>query len=151
MNGKHYYRSLEGLTILSDSKTRMKMKAFWKEHPPQNYSDAIVKLERFQQALCDNNKSVSQSSMSDLIECNTVNKLKQDIDRFEKICSESSSQCKYWFNFLKIMNLIRNFIRSERDGDFLLNMKTIQDLLPVFLGCDSLNYLRYGSFLLGAS
>ena len=46
------------------------------------------------------------------------------------------------------MNLIRNFIRSERDGDFLLNMKTIQDLLPVFLGCDSLNYLRYGSFYL---
>ena len=148
MNGKHYYRSLEGLTILSDSMTRMKMKAFWKEHPPQNYSDAIVKLERFQLALCDNNKAVSQSSMSDIIECNTVNNLKQDIDRFEKICSESSSQCKYWFNFLKIMNLIRNFIRSERDGDFLLNMKTIQDLLPVFLGCDSLNYLRYGSFYL---
>ena len=30
MNGKHYYRSLEGLTILSESMTRMKMKAFWK-------------------------------------------------------------------------------------------------------------------------
>ena len=46
------------------------------------------------------------------------------------------------------MNIIWNFIRSERDGYFLLNIKTIQDLPPMFLGSDSLNYLICGSFYL---
>ena len=46
------------------------------------------------------------------------------------------------------MNLIHNFIRSEREGDFLFHIKTIKALLPVFCGRDSLNYLRYGSFYL---
>ena len=64
MNKKHYYRSSEGLTILSNSMTRMKMRVFWKDHPPQKFSATIVKMEQFQQALCDNNinnKGISQS------------------------------------------------------------------------------------------
>ena len=36
----------------------------------------------------------------------------------------------------------------RKRGDFLLHIKTIEELLPVFCGCDSLNYLRYGSFYL---
>ena len=44
------------------------------------------------------------------------------------------------------MSLIKNLIKADRDGDFLLHIKTMVDLCPVFQGCGSINYLRYGSF-----
>ena len=62
---------------------------------------------------------------------------------FEDDCSSKSKQCKFWSNYLTIISMIKNLVRSDRDGDFLLHIKSIQDLCLVFLGGDRINYLRY--------
>ena len=40
----------------------------------------------------------------------------------------------------------KNMVKADRQGDFLLHIKSIGDLLPIFLGCDGINYLRNGTF-----
>ena len=44
------------------------------------------------------------------------------------------------------MSRIQNLVRADRTGDFMLYIKTIRELLPIFLGCDGINYLRNGTF-----
>ena len=44
------------------------------------------------------------------------------------------------------MTVIKNLVIADRRGDFLLHIKSVGDLLPIFLGCDGINYLRNGSF-----
>ena len=46
----------------------------------------------------------------------------------------------------KIIETIKNLIKSEREGDFLLYMKPVGDLLPIFTGGDGIQYIRCTSF-----
>ena len=39
-----------------------------------------------------------------------------------------------------------NLVKAGRQGDFPLHIKTMGDLLPIFLGCDGVNFQRYGTF-----
>ena len=146
MNGSHYYRSFDGLMMLRDALTKLKMRAFWEENSVNNCTTAVEKLEKLRDALLKNSKTDSTVLINQLVNCNEVKKLITDIENFTEKCAESSPQSKYWLNFIRIMNTIKDFIRSERDADFFLNMQTLENLLPIFLGCDALNYLRYGSF-----
>ena len=67
-------------------------------------------------------------------------------DKFSGECGSRSEQYMFWNHFLEIVNIIRILVRADREGDFPLHMKAIQDLCPVFLGCGSLNYQRYATF-----
>ena len=86
--------------------------------------------------------------MEDLKCDNEVATLLSAVDKFSNKCSVESEQCKYWENYLRIINTIKNLVRADREGDFLLHIKTVEELLPIFLGGDSINYLRSGSFYL---
>ena len=146
MSGSHYYRSFDGLMMLGDALTKLKMEAFWKEKSTNDYSIAIQKLEQLQCALVQKSKTESTILISELQTCKEVKRLMDDIEAFSIKCGENSAQCKFWLNFVKIMDTIKDFVRSERDGDFFLNMNALERILPIFLGCDAVNYLRYGSF-----
>ena len=37
-------------------------------------------------------------------------------------------------------------VRADRNGEFLLHAKTVGELLPLFFGCDGINYVRYSTF-----
>ena len=44
------------------------------------------------------------------------------------------------------MDTIKNLVKADHQEDFLLHIKSVGDLLPIFLGCDGINYLRNGTF-----
>ena len=44
--------------------------------------------------------------------------------------------------------IIKHIISSDREGNFALHLASVENSLPIFRECDSLNYLRYGSFYL---
>ena len=47
-----------------------------------------------------------------------------------------------------MMTHLENLIRSDRKGDWALQLQSIQDLLPLFAAFDSTNYLRWCSLYL---
>ena len=138
MSGSHYYRSFDGLMMLRDALTQLKMKAFWKENSVGNYVAVVEKLDKLRDALLKNSKTDSTVLIDQLVNCNDVKKLMTDIEHFAKKCAESSPQSKYWLNFIRIINTIKDLVRSQRDADFFLNIQTLENLLPVFLECDAL-------------
>ena len=54
--------------------------------------------------------------------------------------------CSDWDGFLSLTNAMNRLIDADREGDWQGHLQTVQDLLPIFRECDSLNYLRYGSW-----
>ena len=63
-------------------------------------------------------------------------------------CQENSAMCRYMDGFLTLRNLMRRLIAADRTGNWEAHLQTVQNLLPIFRECDSLNYLRYGSWYL---
>ena len=57
-----------------------------------------------------------------------------------------SENCKYFENCLYLISLLKNLVRADRNGEFLLHVKTVGELLPLFIGCDGINYVRYSTF-----
>ena len=39
---------------------------------------------------------------------------------------------KLWFMYMKLIDIVRNFLRSERTGDWKLHLATLQNMLPYF-------------------
>ena len=68
------------------------------------------------------------------------------IKLFDELCNENSEQCKFWKNFRYIVGVIKNLVLADREGDFLLSVKSIQDLYPIFPGADAFHHLIYRSF-----
>ena len=54
--------------------------------------------------------------------------------------------CQYFQNYIMSMQLIKDFIRVDRQADFLLHIEATKNLLPLFTGGDGLNYQRCCSF-----
>ena len=49
---------------------------------------------------------------------------------------------------LNLCSLMKSLTACDRTGDWQGHLQTVQELLPVFLECDSINYLRYALFYL---
>ena len=45
LTGKHYYRSFCGLVMLGEAVEQLKIKAFWRENAPEDFSSAIRKID----------------------------------------------------------------------------------------------------------
>ena len=62
--------------------------------------------------------------------------------------SDTSSMCKYWNGFIDNVNCIKALIAADRTGDWEGHLDTVENLLPLFPGCNNMNYLRYAMFYL---
>ena len=49
---------------------------------------------------------------------------------------------------MKVIDSIKNLIAADRNGDWSLHVSAVSQLMPIFSACDSVNYLRYGSYYL---
>ena len=71
-----------------------------------------------------------------------------DFHNFTAHASDTSSMCKYWNGFVDNVNCIKALIAADRTGDWEGHLDAVENLLPIFRGCDSINYLRYATFYL---
>ena len=87
------------------------------------------------------------ATKSDFQTCIKSTKLKEDLQEFSKQSSESS-MCRYWEGLLQNVNHLKALIAADRDGDWEGHLMAVQNLLPIYRECDSINYLRYASLYL---
>ena len=75
-------------------------------------------------------------------------KLMYDFHSFTMHASDKSSMYKYWNGFIDNVNCIETLIASDWTGDWEGHLDAVENLLPIFRGCNSINYLRYTMFYL---
>ena len=62
-------------------------------------------------------------------------------------CSNNSEMCRYWEILQQSINYLQNLIAADCEGDWEGHLLAVQNLLPISRECDSINYLRYASYL----
>ena len=71
-----------------------------------------------------------------------------DFFMFKKEAGMNSETFQYWDHFLDQVQQLRNLVRADREGDWLLHVCTVNEILPYFAVFDCINYLRWGSVYL---
>ena len=148
LTGKHYYRSFSGHIMLGEAIEVLKLEAFWQCHDKEEFLEGIEKLQSLENSLIAKKQKRAVELIENLKCDSDVNKLLDAYKAFENQVVANSEQCRYLCNYQYIVQVIKNLVRSDRDGDFLLGVKSVQQLCPIFLGLDGINYLRYASFYL---
>ena len=77
-----------------------------------------------------------------------ISDLRKDFEAFSEGCREMSEMCRYWDGLLTCIDTLKRLISADRRGDWSAHLQAVQDLLPVFHQCHSINYMRYASWYL---
>ena len=144
--GSHYYRSFVGLSIVEDAILQLRADAFWEANDPTIFSEDINSLVKLQDSLIAWDTVMSKFILESITTTGSMYQLIDSLKQFGKTCSEKSEMCTYFENFLVSMKLIKDFIRADREANFLLHIKATHDLLSLFTGGDGINYQRCASF-----
>ena len=132
--------------MVKDSIQRLKWEAFWEMQGCEKYDIEIVSFCKLQTCLSSMQSTKAKTALGDIHKKTALKELFAEFDVFSLRCTQQSEICLFWKNFLKIVETIKNLIKSEREGDFLLYQKSVGDLLPIFIGGDGIQYVRCKSF-----
>ena len=146
LTGAHYVRSFRGMLILSSAISSLKWSAFSETINDDQFNEINEKFKELSSNLIKKSKVQG---------CTKYDECKREIDSpkskynmFVKDRASSSELCKYWNLILKFMNLLKQLIVADREGNLNTHPSIDQGLLPLFRAANSLNYLHYGSWYL---
>ena len=142
LHGTDYRRSLKGLMKLDESIGRLRWEAFIIRNEVK-FEDQIEKIKSFQELLVRQDGSIKDKFEELVAE---TAELREEYRVFIRETSDLSEPCKYLNTFSSILDKIKNLVIADRDGDFNLHIKTVGELLPIFLQSDAYRYLRDASF-----
>ena len=146
LNGTHYVRSLRGIVILAEAIETIKWRAFWQVNKKEQFASIIDSLTGLMEGLSNKDEKISKEKY---LHCaGGITELFYSFNDFIENCNKTSDMCRYWDGIVKLTKILKNLIASDRDGDWEGHLQAVQDLLPIFRECDSINYLRYASWYL---
>ena len=133
------------MLIAPEAVKSMKWDAFWNVHNREEYTIDQSALRELSSSLMEKEpftgKTYSNSGRKN-------EKLMHDFDSFITHASDKSSMCKYWNGFIDNVSCIKALIEADRTGDWEGHLDAVENLLPIFRGCDSINYLCCATFYL---
>ena len=70
-----------------------------------------------------------------------IQKLKESLK--SKVCSlQSSGTASLWFQYLDMIDILRNFIRAQRIGNWELHLQSLSDMLPYLAASGHNHYTK---------
>ena len=145
MEGTHYDSALRGLLIAAEAVESMKWNVLWNVHNREEYTTDLCALRELSLSLMEKDPFTAKTYLNS---CGKNEKLMHDFRGFITHASDTSNMCKYWNGFIDNANCIQALIAADRTGDWEGHLDAVENILQVFRGCDSINYLHYKTFYL---
>ena len=67
------------------------------------------------------------------------------LQTFEDLVMATSQTAAFWNLYLKLVQLLRDYVSAERDSNILLHLETFAEMLPFDFICNHQNYASWGS------
>ena len=99
-----------------------------------------------QDTFAENNYVESKALYDDV--CQSSSNLVNNFQDFIIKRPEESPLFKYWSNVLKLIQLLRDIIRADQTGNWILHINTVKKLFPIFIIFDRTNYTLWCSLYL---
>ena len=66
----------------------------------------------------------------------------------KKMLQQSSRTAKFWLQYIQYVEILKDFIRSERTGNFSFHLITVRKMLNLFAATGHINYAKCGRLYL---
>ena len=96
----------------------------------QNFEFEPEELKEFAES--SENFLINPPTFEELTNNEYLLSMKNKIDHILNTASEKSKTAKLWVQYIHMVNLLKNFIRSERCGDWELHLECVRNMLPYF-------------------
>ena len=71
-----------------------------------------------------------------------------DFDQFILKCCEKSETFRFWVTFIHLKGHLENLICGDLEGNWIMHLQSVQNMLPIFPAFDLTNYLLWSSLYL---
>jgi hypothetical protein len=147
LDGKQFHRAVRGLTLVYEALNQLLISSFLKwceekdhlEKIPNSFWRALYDAQR---VLSSGEQSSSLNAVEEL-EALTLKYVQPLMMEFKRWGSDTFPTFKYWIMLIDAIQIMLLNIRSERDGDWELHLKTTVSMLPYFFCTNKVNYSRY--------
>lgn len=144
LSGKHYNRAMRAHKVVFEAIIRMQWTSFeeWltSEEWPRLDQPELDKLKESLSAL---RSSLSAVHADELMALPSFLEL---YDRFIQYLHQmacSSPVAMFWCSYIEMVQLLLQFVRATRTGDWALHLYCVRKMLPWFFAYDRVNYARY--------
>lgn len=146
LNGKQFHRSVRGLTLCYEVLLHLLYINFFEWLAGKN--DELLKninkmYTEFYASYSD--KKSSKDSLENLTK-NLNTSFVTLLNEFRELKSSESPTFRFWDECLQALQLLLQFIRAQREGDWKLDLSSQAAMLPYFFACNKQNYARWCTF-----
>ena len=145
LKGKHYNRAVRCLKIAYEAFQRLKFEAFEKWLKNRHNSLAMVNFlesSELNRMINDLNGGTFNSALE------MIATLYELFQKFEEECilSELGPMATYWNSFIEMVQILLNYIKSTRTGDWPAHLQASERMLKWYFAYDRTNYSRHFTY-----
>ena len=122
-NGNAYYRAVRGHFLIHFTLTKRLLES-------NNFEFSVEELTNIQELLLDFENEPPK--FEQLSESNSLLSINNKFDDFLDNISKRGETAKLWIQYIRMINVLKSFIRAERIGDWHLHLQAIRNMLPYF-------------------
>ncbi|KAK3870911.1 hypothetical protein Pcinc_023937 [Petrolisthes cinctipes] len=97
-------------------------------------------------AVSEKMRDMSKEFLESFISTSSI--MLDDFNTFRTQRMEKSETFTFWDRFVRMVSVLKDLERADREGNWELHLHSVQAALPLFAGCDRINYLRWASVYL---
>ena len=146
LDGTHYTRSLKGLMLLSECFERLQWAEFFRIKGVREYTNELSLIQLMKSSVAETHREASRAHLETFM--STSSRLNDDFNAFRSERCEVSETFAFWDRFVKMVSILRDLVRADREGTWDLYLQSVQAVPPLFARCDWISYLRWGSVYL---
>lgn len=87
---------------------------------------------------------VSLSVLKVMMESNVRTRIMQLLGEYLDFLRHSNGKLSlFWISYIDLVDIMLGFQRTSKEGNWLLHLNSIREMIPWCFACDKLNYARY--------
>ncbi|KAI8521965.1 hypothetical protein Bbelb_017190 [Branchiostoma belcheri] len=146
MDGRRYNRAVRFHKLMYEALLRLAWSGFlsWIHH---NHTENVADLEEAMEAINTLSDDVSQQALQGILQSTTHTRIMCLFDEYvTTLRSGNSRLTQYWMTYIDLVEILLGLLRATREGDWLLHLVSIRQLIPWCFSYDRVNYARYLSY-----
>ena len=132
--------------LLSECFERLQWAEFFRIKGVREYMNELSLMQLMKSSVAEKNREESRAHLEAFMSASS--RLIDDFNAFRSERCEVSETFAVWDRFVKMVSILRDLVRANCKGTWDMHLQSVQAVLPLFAGCDRINYLSWGSVYL---
>ncbi len=139
MDGRRYNRAVRLHKLVYEERMRLAWKNFlpWLE---ENHARDVHYLDEAQKSIASFHSNVSQGSFQEVLENESCTHILKLFQVYLESLRDEHSLSTFWMSYLDMSEVMLALIRASREGNWMLHLAAIRQMIPWCFAYDKVNY-----------